>query len=180
MIVANFANIKIQRYLSGWNIEMDPSKPLGIIAGKICKKLIPVPEKVYYGNPNSTIAICTLSSLGLLRQIANSDFINQISLVGRLFSENKGIDQIIRYVNENKKIKTIIVCGKDVWGHKAGHSLIKLHQNGIDKNRRIINSISPDPHLTVQINQISYFQKKIILINMINETDLKKIIQLII
>jgi len=34
-------------------------------------------------------------------------------------SENKGIDSIIEYVNKNQKIKTIIVCGKEVSGHKA-------------------------------------------------------------
>ena len=149
----------------------------GNIIGEICRKLIPIPEQIYYGNPDSSVAICTLSSLGLLRQITNSDIINRISIVGRLLSENKGIDQIIRYVNENKKIRTIIVCGKDVWGHKAGHSLFEVHRNGIDKNGKIINSKSPDPHLTVPIDQISYFQKKITLINMINETDLKKIAQ---
>ena len=53
---------------------------------------------------------------------------NDVSIVGRLLSENKGIDSIINFVNENQKINTIIVCGKEVWGHKAGHSLFELHK----------------------------------------------------
>jgi tetrahydromethanopterin S-methyltransferase subunit A len=100
--------------------------------------------------------------------------------VGRLLSENKGIDAIIRHVNQNKKIKTIIVCGKEVWGHKAGHSLFKLYQNDIDKNGRIIGSTSPDPFLTVTKSQINYFRNKINLVNMINETNFNKIKQKII
>ncbi|MCH7757061.1 MAG: tetrahydromethanopterin S-methyltransferase subunit A [Thaumarchaeota archaeon] len=148
--------------------------------GVLCKVILPIPEESYQGNPDSTIAVCTLSSLDLLKKIANSDILQHISIVGRLLSENKGIDLIIRHVNQNKKIKTIIVCGKEVWGHKAGHSLFKLYKNGIDNNRRIINSNSPDPFLTVTKSQITYFQNEITLVNMINETNFSKIKQKII
>ncbi len=148
--------------------------------GVLCKVILPIPEESYQGNPDSTIAVCTLSSLDLLKKIANSDILQHISIVGRLLSENKGIDLIIRHVNQNKKIKTIVVCGKEVWGHKAGHSLFKLYKNGIDNNRRIINSNSPDPFLTVTKSQITYFQNEITLVNMINETNFSKIKQKII
>ena len=145
--------------------------------GVLCKAILPISEESYQGNPNSSIAVCTLSSLDLLKEIANSDMLQHISIVGRLLSENKGIDLIIRHVNQNKKIKTIIVCGKEVWGHKAGHSLFKLYKNGIDNNRRIINSNSPDPFLTVTKSQITYFRNEITLVNMINETNFNKIKQ---
>ncbi len=145
--------------------------------GVLCKAILPIPEELYQGNPDSTIAVCTLSSLDLLKEIANSDMLQHISIVGRLLSENKGIDLIIRHVNQNRKIKTIIVCGKEVWGHKAGHSLFKVYKNGIDNNRRIINSNSPDPFLTVTKSQITYFRNEITLVNMINETNFSKIKQ---
>ena len=61
----------------------------------------------------------------------NSDILNQICIAGRLLSENK-INSMIDYVFKNKNVKTIIVCGKEVCGHKAGHSLFELHKNGID------------------------------------------------
>ncbi len=150
---------------------------LGNMIGVLCKVILPIPEESYQGNPDSTIAVCTLSSLDLLKKMANSDVLQHVSIVGRLLSENKGIDAIIRHVNQNKKIKTIIVCGKEVWGHKAGHSLFKLYRNGIDNNQRIINSNSPDPFLTVTKTQINYFRNEIILVNMINETNFGKIKQ---
>ena len=149
---------------------------LGITIGKICEALLPIPEEFYIGNYNSSICICTLSSIKLLKEIKNSKIIDNVAVVGRLFTENKGIDSIIKYVNQNKKIKTIIVCGKDVWGHKSGHSLFELHKNGIDNNNRIINSTSPDPFLTVSKFEIKYFQKQITLVNLINETNLQLII----
>ena len=153
---------------------------LGNVIGEICKKILPIPEESYQGNPDSIIAVCTLSSLDLLKNLANSEILQNISIVGRLLSENKGIDEIIKHVNQNRKIKTIIVCGKEVWGHKAGHSLIKLYNNGMDKNGKIIGSSSPDPYLTVTQSQINYFRNEIDLVNLINETDFKKIKQKII
>ena len=145
--------------------------------GKLCAVLLPIPEEFYIGNTNSSICICTLSSIKLLKELKNSEIIENVAIAGRLFTENKGIDSIIKCVNQNKKIKTIIVCGKEVWGHKSGHSLFQLHKYGIDKNNRIINSTSPEPILTVSNSQIQYFQKEITLVNLINETNMQLIIK---
>ena len=143
---------------------------IGETIGELCKIILPIPEEYYAGNSDSSIAVCTLSSIDLLKKFANSEILNHISIVGRLLSENKGIDSIIKHVNNNQKITTIIVCGKEVWGHKSGHSLFQLHKNGVDKNNRIINSTSPDPFLKVSKSQIQYFQNNITLVNLINET----------
>ena len=148
---------------------------LGEAMGELCKAILPIPEESYLGNPDSSIAVCTLSSINLLKKFANSEILNHVSIAGRLLSENKGIDSIIEHVYKNKKIKTIFVCGKDVWGHKAGHSLFALHQNGIDKNNRIINSTSPDPYLTVSQTKIDYFQNNVILVDLINEENFETI-----
>jgi len=144
---------------------------LGNTIGELCKIILPIPEESYQGNPNSSIAVCTLSSIDLLKKFVNSEILNHVSIVGRLLSENKGIDSIIEYVNKNQKITTIIVCGKEVWGHKAGNSLFQLHKNGIDKNNRIINSTSPDPFITISKSHVQYFQNNVTLVNLINETD---------
>jgi len=147
--------------------------------GKICEVLLPIPEEFYVGNTNSSICVCTLSSIKLLKEIKNSKIFENVAIAGRLFTENKGIDSMIKHVNENKKIKTIIVCGKEVWGHKSGHSLFELHKNGIDNDKRIINSASPEPFLTVSNSEIKYFQKEITLVNLINETSIELIIKTI-
>ena len=149
---------------------------LGETIGKICKIFLPITEEFYIGNLNSFVCICTLSSIKLLKEIKNSKIIDNVAIVGRLFTENKGIDSIIKNVKQNKKIKTIIVCGKEVWGHKSGHSLFQLHKYGIDDNNRIINSTSPDPFLTVSESEIKYFQKEITLLNLIGELNIELII----
>jgi tetrahydromethanopterin S-methyltransferase subunit A len=143
---------------------------IGEAIGELCKVILPINEEFYLGNSDSKIAICTLSSIDLLKNIANSEILNKISIVGRLLSENKGIDSVIKYVNKNHQIDTIIVCGKEVWGHKSGHSLFQLHKHGTDQNNRIINSTSPDPFLTVSKSEIKYFQDNVKLVDLINET----------
>ena len=148
---------------------------LGEAIGELCKTILPIPEESYSGNPDSFIAVCTLSSIDLLKKFVNSEVLEHISIVGRLFSENKGIDSIINYVNNNQKINTILVCGKEVWGHKAGHSLFQLHESGIDRDNRIINSSSPDPFLNVSKSKIQYFRNNITLVNLINETNFETI-----
>ena len=150
---------------------------IGEVIGELCKVFLPIHEEYYLGNQNSTIAVCTLSSMNLLKNFANSEILNKISIVGRLLSENKGIDSIIKHVNKNPQINTIIVCGKEVWGHKSGHSLFELHKNGIDQKNRIINSTSPDPYLTVSKSEIRYFQQNVNLVNLINETRFELILK---
>jgi len=152
-------------------------KTLEKLLGEICKAILPIKEEVFYGNPNSSIAICTLSSIDLLRSLSQPKFLQSVALVGRLLSENKGIDSLIQYVNANPKIKTIVLCGNEVWGHKSGHSLLALHKNGIDENYNIINSTSPDPFLNLTKLEVKKFQNQVRIIDMIGETNQEKIIQ---
>ena len=142
---------------------------LGETIGEICKIILPIPEEVYYGNKQSRLAVCTLSSMKLLKEFANSELLDNVAVVGRLLSENKGIDSILTYLSNHRNITTLVICGKDVWGHKAGHSLVELHKNGLDSNNRIIKSNSPDPYVTSSISQVKYFQNHIRLVNLIDE-----------
>ena len=77
---------------------------LGETIGELCKIILPITEESYSGNPDSSIAVCTLSSIDLLKKFVNSEILNHISIAGRLLSENKGIDSIIKHVNKNQKI----------------------------------------------------------------------------
>lgn len=145
------------------------------LAGEICKIILPINEEVFFGNPKSSLAICTLSSMNLLKEIANSNLLSKIALVGRLFSENKGIDSLVRHVISNKNLETILLCGKDTPGHRPGHSLLNLYKNGVDNQGRIIGSSSPDPILTLTNSEILEFQNQVKLIDEIDETSISKI-----
>ncbi|WKT58479.1 tetrahydromethanopterin S-methyltransferase subunit A [Candidatus Nitrosotenuis chungbukensis] len=150
--------------------------PLLNIAGEVCKIIFPIHEEVFLGNSESTIAVCTLSSMELLKEISNSDLMGKIAISGRLLSENKGIDELIRNIIKNPNLQTLIVCGKEVSGHKTGHALVSLYKYGIDDDSRIVNSHSPSPFLTVSRKDVEKFQKQITLVDRIGETRLDRII----
>ena len=145
------------------------------LAGEICKLVLPIREEVFLGNGRSSVAVCTLASMGLLREISCSDIMKRVAIAGRLLSENKGIDELVRSIIKNRNIQTLIVCGKEVSGHKTGHALISLHRYGIDDDGRIKNSCSPSPFLTISEEDVERFQKQIMLVDRIGETRLDRI-----
>jgi tetrahydromethanopterin S-methyltransferase subunit A len=143
--------------------------------GEICKYLFPIKDERYVGN-GSKIAICTLSSIRLLREISNdTKLMNELAIVGRLLSENKGIDEIINYCNGNRQLEHLVICGRDSRGHRAGESLIALSRNGITKDGIIINSSSPRPQLRSSYQEVELFRKRTTIHNLIEETHLKRV-----
>ncbi len=143
--------------------------------GEICKYLLPIKHEHFVGK-GSRIAICTLSSIRLLTEISNdTKLMNNLAIVGRLLSENKGIDDIINYCIVHKELEHLIICGKDSRGHRAGDSLIALSKNGMTKEGIIIESKSPRPQLRSSYQEVEIFRERITVHNLIEETDLNHI-----
>jgi tetrahydromethanopterin S-methyltransferase subunit A len=145
------------------------------IAGELCRILLPIEEEIFFGDLTSNITVCTLSSMDLLRDISKSSIIKEVAITGRLLSENKGIDSLVKSIISNEKIDTIILCGKDTLGHKPGDSLLCLYKNGMDVNQKIIGSSSPHPILTVTKKQVSKFQGQVKMINKIGQTSISQL-----
>jgi len=143
--------------------------------GEICKYLLPIKHEHFVGK-GSRIAICTLSSIRLLTEISNdTKLMNNLAIVGRLLSENKGIDDIINYCIVYKQLEHLILCGKDSRGHRAGDSLIALSKNGMTKEGMIIKSKSPRPQLLSSYQEVEIFRDRVTVHNLIEETDLNRI-----
>lgn len=144
-------------------------------AGKVCETVIPIKHE-YYSGKGSAIAICTLSSIDLLLEISKTPYImNKILIVGRLLSENRGIDAMIRFSIKNPSLRHIVVCGTDVKGHRSGQALLSLHKNGIDRHGRILGSTSPHPILSCDIQQIEIFRSRTLVHDLIGTKDVDKL-----
>jgi tetrahydromethanopterin S-methyltransferase subunit A len=150
-------------------------KELVSIAGRLCEVLLPVKDEYYMGKGNS-VAICTLSSLHLLQTIADDpDIMNKILIVGRLLSENRGIDVLISFALKNQDLRYIIVCGKEVKGHKSGQALLSLHKNGVQSDSRIIGAYAPSPFLLSSRRDIDSFRMQTKICDLIGIEDLQVI-----
>jgi len=149
---------------------------LARFAGKVCEVLLPIKHDIFFGNEKSVIAVCTLSSMDLLEQISKSEIMKNIALVARLFSENNGVEKLIKYVLEHSNIKYIVLCGKDTKGHLPGQALLALYKNGIDSNGRIMGALGKDPVVeTITKNRVDEFRKRINMIDLVGVTDMDEI-----
>lgn len=150
-------------------------KKFDYVAGKICETILPIGHDYYLGKGKET-AICTLSSIDLLKEISESKIImDNIAIAGRLLSENKGIDNIIRFAMEHPELKRIILCGKEVKGHYAGQALLALAQNGTSDDGRIIGALGPQPILKSPAKDIDVFRNQVEVIDLVGITDINSL-----
>ncbi len=91
-------------------------------------------QTVKLGNPESNVAICTLwTPIEIVeRQLSEKDY----AIIGQLYSKDAGLNTILRYCLENKKIRHIIICGLD--RTQSGQALLNLKEKGIDTEKKVI------------------------------------------
>ncbi len=144
--------------------------------GRLCEVLVPIKHEYHIGE-GKNVAICTLSSIDLLETIArNTDMMSRILVVGRLLSENKEISTLIRFTVRYPDLRYIVVCGREVKGHKTGQALLSLHRNRVNKDdSRIIGAIGPNPFLTCSQTDIESFRRQTKIYDLIGSEDLEVI-----
>ena len=148
-------------------------------AGKLCKILLPIKQEYYIGS-GKAVAICTLSSFDLLEMIYRSSLMDKVLIAGRLLSENKGIDVMIGFTINHPELKRIILCGREVKGHRAGQALLALARNGVDSSGRIIGAAGPNPIITLCAQDVYTFRRQVQIIDLIETVDIGKIAHLLV
>jgi len=73
----------------------------------------------------------------------------------------------------NPNIRFLILCGSEVQGHVTGQSIVALHENGVDpEKRKIIGATGAIPFIeNIPDEAIERFQAQLELINMIDTED---------
>jgi tetrahydromethanopterin S-methyltransferase subunit A len=124
------------------------------------------------GNPESRIAVVTLAS-----HISPSP---EAALWGSSKTENLGVEKIIMNTISNSNIRYILVCGTESRGHLAGHSLLAIHENGIDEKGRIIGSEGAIPFIeNISRAAVKRFQAQVVLFDMTGLVDREEIIEIV-
>lgn len=144
-------------------------------AGKVCEAILPIKHEYYIGR-GKELAICTLSSTDLLEEISKSDIMGKVAIAGRLLSENKGIDAMVKFTLEHPGLRRIIVCGKEVKGHRAGQALLALAQNGIGRDGRIIGALGPYPILKSPAKDVDAFRRQVEISDMVGIVDIARLV----
>ncbi|OLN30115.1 DUF4346 domain-containing protein [Desulfosporosinus metallidurans] len=158
--------------------------------GGACKPLTPQPKTIrkwpiiegdyIVGNPEASIAICTLADIDLPNELKEVGLLEYAAIIGTLYTENLGIERVIRNLTANPNIGYLILCGKDSRGHRAGQAILSLKDNGLDLDNRIIGALGPRPVLkNITAGEIEAFRKHITVINEIGTQDTSRLTEVV-
>jgi tetrahydromethanopterin S-methyltransferase subunit A len=157
------------------------------ICGTVCKPILvsirskatswPVEQGEYVlGLPDAPVAICTLGSDEIPEKIAGSLGKELFAIAGKTYTENIGLEKIVKNTISNSHIRFLIVCGKDTRGHMAGQSLLSLIRKGVSQDKRIMGSKGQRAVLrNLSYAEIQHFREQVHLIDLIGVEDLKRI-----
>jgi tetrahydromethanopterin S-methyltransferase subunit A len=139
----------------------------------------PLPGNYEVRRYRAPIAVCTLNSKGLIREVAKSDQPG-ISLVGSLSTENLGIERLIKNIIANPNIRFLVLCGEDSRqriGHLPGQSLVSLFENGVDESGRIIGAQGKRPMLkNLDASHVERFRGQVELVPLIGSLEVSSIV----
>ncbi|HEY5733738.1 MAG TPA: hypothetical protein VIU36_03155 [Gammaproteobacteria bacterium] len=134
-----------------------------------------VPGKYFVSDPDAPVAVTTLGSKELAEQVANPAPPG-LCIVGKVETENIGIEKIIKNILSNANIRYLICAGNEPPKHLTGATIIALFENGMDEHHRIMGSPGMRPVLpNTSLEEVHAFRQQIKAIDMIGCTDVSSI-----
>jgi tetrahydromethanopterin S-methyltransferase subunit A len=99
------------------------------------------------------------------------------AIKGTVKTENIGIEKIIVNIISNPRIRFLIVCGRDEFGHYPGDALLSLGKNGVDERMRIRESRSAIPYLcNIPREAVERFLAQVEIIDLVHPKSVDEIV----
>lgn len=129
-----------------------------------------VPGTYFVADSSAPVAVTTLGSVDLAKEIS-LDPPTGLCIVGKVETENIGIEKIIKNILSNPAIRYIVCAGNEPPKHLTGATMIALFENGIDDDNRIIGSPGMRPILpNTTAQEVEEFRRRIEPVDMIGCT----------
>lgn len=138
----------------------------------------PVPGEYFAccDGPTCPVAVATLGSVDLAEKLARIRP-KELCIVGKVETENIGIDKIIKNTVSNPTIRYLLLAGKDPAGHLPGKTLLALKQNGIDEKMKVVGAPSKRPLLrNVTRDDVEAFRHQVQVVDLIGCEDEAQIV----
>jgi tetrahydromethanopterin S-methyltransferase subunit A len=121
--------------------------------------------------PTKSIAIAVLGSVEI-DGLTLGTFRSEIAIMGRITTENLGVEHLVKNIVANPFIRQLIIWGEDVEGHWPGNALVNLLSHGVDNNRRIMGASGARPVLkNITDAEIHHFRRQIQGIDLIGKKE---------
>jgi len=119
------------------------------------------------GDPESAVAVVTLGS-----HLEDMPVAAGAAISGPLHTENLGIEKVIANTVSNPNIRFLVVCGTEVQGHVTGQTIQALHENGVDKDMKVVGSQGAIPILDNMTEEgIQRFRDQLEIVNLVDVED---------
>ena len=118
------------------------------------------------GDPESPVAVTTLAS-----HIEGE--LSGAAIAGPCKTENLGVEKVVANIISNPNIRFLILSGAEVQGHITGQSIVALHENGCDPEKKSINgAVGAIPFVeNIPLDGIDRFQQQLEIVDMIDVED---------
>lgn len=123
------------------------------------------------GSPESPIAIVVIGrgSVEIPR--------DKYAIKGTLKTENMGLEKVIVNIISNPRIRFIIICGKEEFGHFPANAIYSLCKDGVDERKRIVGARSAIPYLcNITPEAVQRFREQVELVDLVDPKDSEEIV----
>jgi tetrahydromethanopterin S-methyltransferase subunit A len=134
-----------------------------------------VPGTYVVINPRAPVAVTTLGSVALASEVAREPPAG-LCIVGKVETENIGIEKIIKNVLSNSDIRFFVCAGAEPPKHLTGATMLALFRDGVDERMKIIGSPGMRPVLpNTTPAEVEVFRRQVEPVDMVGCTDVAAI-----
>jgi len=134
-----------------------------------------VPGTYIVVDPRAPVAVTTLGSVALAAEVASNPPAG-LCIVGKVETENIGIEKIIKNVLSNPAIRYFVCAGAEPPKHLTGATMLALFGNGVDERMRIVGSPGMRPVLpNTSRAEVEGFRRQVEPVDMVGCTDVAAI-----
>ncbi len=122
------------------------------------------------GNEDSSVAVLIIGRGAV--EVPSELF----CIKGILKTENIGLEKVIVNIVSNPRIRVLVLCGKEEFGHFPASAIHGLMEKGVDEHRRIICPMSAIPFLCdLSPEIIERFRQQVRLIDIMDDVPAQEI-----
>jgi tetrahydromethanopterin S-methyltransferase subunit A len=140
----------------------------------------PLPGEYHVLRFHAPVAICTLTDGQLADRLVAGEPAG-VAIVGKLQTENLGIERIVQNVLSNPHIRFLVLCGPDSVqrvGHRPGQSLLALAANGLNEDGRIVGAEGKRPVLrNIPRDAVEAFRRQVWVADLVGCVDVERILE---
>jgi tetrahydromethanopterin S-methyltransferase subunit A len=99
------------------------------------------------------------------------------AIKGTLKTENMGLEKVVTNIVSNARIRFLIVCGREEFGHFPASALFSLAARGVDDQMRIVGSRSAIPFLcNISPGAVERFRRQVEVIDLVHVKEVSEIV----